>query len=235
MKLTIAFSLLVAIIALASCDPFGYRNGTNNFPAINNYGVNGFGGPNPGVNGFNGFNNVYGSGVNPFNGTFGWNNFSTTTTGTNIGSSSTTTPSSTTSEPGSANPNVPQRSEEEKKIFREWRRKHKKMYKSHAEEQAAMEKFFKNMEAINAHNKLYDEGKVSFSRGLWEFSDLSREEKERYLRGLKNPNGADSVRRPTRQATSYPQYPTGPDSIDWNERGLVGPVQNQGETLIVQH
>jgi C1A family cysteine protease len=32
-----------------------------------------------------------------------------------------------------------------------------------------------------------------------------------------------------RAAGNYPHFPTGPESINWVNRGLVGPVENQGQ------
>lgn len=123
------------------------------------------------------------------------------------------------------------RTKEEKKIFKEWRKKHNKHYKTKSEESAAMEKWFKNKKAIEEHNDLYEQGKVSYKRGVWEHSDLSREEKEKLLRGVKVPKEHQSDRT-SRHAHKYPKFPEGPDSIDWNEKGLVGPVENQGKVLI---
>jgi C1A family cysteine protease len=112
---------------------------------------------------------------------------------------------------------------EDKKVFRDWRRIHKKMYKSHAEELDAMEKFMKNYKEIEEHNKLYEDGKVSYRRKVWEYSDMSKEEKRQFLHGVKLRDDA----RTTRAASSQ-TFPTGPKSIDWRKKGLVGPVENQG-------
>jgi xylem cysteine proteinase len=113
---------------------------------------------------------------------------------------------------------------EEKKVFREWRKKHKKVYKSHEEEIEALEKFVVNMREIEEHNKLYDQGKVTFKRKLWEFSDFSIDEKRKFLHGVNVPQNL----RSSRNSGTYPHFPAGPKSIDWRKKGLVGPVENQG-------
>lgn len=116
-------------------------------------------------------------------------------------------------------------SAEEKKVFREWVKTHKKQYKSQAEETAALEKFMVAVKEVEEHNKLYDEGKVSFKKKLWEYSDMSHEEKRKYLHGVKVP---DDLMRQTRAATNYPTFPAGPKSIDWVKRGLVSTPRQQG-------
>lgn len=117
---------------------------------------------------------------------------------------------------------------EDRKIFKEWCKKHNKQYKSHGEELTAFEKFSANKAKIEAHNKLYEEGKFSYKRGLWEHSDLSYDEKRKLLTGVKIPVDHQTARL-SRAASSYPNYLVGPDSIDWTEKGLVGPVEQQGK------
>lgn len=124
-------------------------------------------------------------------------------------------------------------SSEDRQLFRDWKKKHKKVYRSHAEEKHAMENVMNNNKACEAHNKLYDEGKVSFEQGLFEHSDLSPKEMRRKLLGINFPQ-EDSKSRSKRWNAMFgatatpPEYPNGPKSIDWTELGLVGPVKNQG-------
>lgn len=116
------------------------------------------------------------------------------------------------------------RTREEKKHFREWRSKHGKQYRSQFEEEEVMERILKVKEEIDAHNKLYDEGKVTYKQGLWEHSDWSKKDREKYLLGVKVPKSARSAPA----SPSLPQYPPGASSVDWRKEGLVGPVGNQG-------
>lgn len=113
---------------------------------------------------------------------------------------------------------------EEKKIFREWRKKHKKVYRSQEEESEALEKFLVNMKDIEEHNQLYVDGKVSFKKKLWEYSDLSIEDKRKFLHGIKVPENLRSSRAPG----NFPHFPVGSKTVDWRKKGLVGPVENQG-------
>lgn len=121
-----------------------------------------------------------------------------------------------------------ERNAHDRRIFRDWMKRHKKKYRSHEEKLKAMEKFFKNKEDIEAHNKLYEQGIVSYKRGLWEHSDMSREDKRKFLRGLKVPPEHDS-NRDTRAATTSAHFPPGQHAINWKDHGLVGPVENQGQ------
>lgn len=116
------------------------------------------------------------------------------------------------------------RTPEEKIIFTQWRKKHRKQFRNQEEEKEAMEKVLTNKEKIDAHNKLFEQGEVTFKRGLWEHSDMSDDDKKKYLMGLAVPPETRSM--PV--APNIPQYPPGPASVDWKARGLVGPVEDQG-------
>lgn len=116
------------------------------------------------------------------------------------------------------------RSESERIEFRNWKNRFAKKYSSLAEENEAMDKFFENKAKIDAHNELVDQGELTFRRALWEHSDKSDDDKLKDLGGLTPPPESRSLPVPP----EIPQFPPGPDSVDWGERGLVGPVQNQG-------
>jgi C1A family cysteine protease len=113
---------------------------------------------------------------------------------------------------------------DEKKIFKTWRKEHHKHYKSHAEELVALEKFIKNFKEVEEHNRLFDEGIVTYQKKMWEFSDFSHEEKRKFLHGVHVP----SDHRHSRNLATHPHFPPGPKSVDWVDKGLVGPVENQG-------
>jgi Ni/Co efflux regulator RcnB len=118
-----------------------------------------------------------------------------------------------------------QRTPEERQAFRAWRQKHGKQFDNPEREAEVMEKMLKNKEAIDAHNKLYEEGKVSFRRGLFKYSDMTLEEKKQHLTGLKLPAEVRSAPIPP----SLPQFPPAKETeVDWGKKGLVGPVQDQG-------
>lgn len=114
---------------------------------------------------------------------------------------------------------------EDENNFREWQQKHKKTYNSPIEELEAMKKMATNKEQIDAHNKLFDQGLVTFRRGLWEHSDLAPEDKEKMLQGLEIP----ATIRSLPMSPNPPQFPVGPPSVDWKAKGLVAPVESQGQ------
>lgn len=93
-----------------------------------------------------------------------------------------------------------------------------------------MEKVLTHKERIDAHNKLYEEGKVKYKLGLWELSDMTVEERKKHLGGISMPSEEDMKPRTKRSVYENSHYPTGPDSIDWRTTSpkLVGPVYNQG-------
>lgn len=115
---------------------------------------------------------------------------------------------------------------EEKKFFREWRFRHKKTYKSHAEELNAMKNLMDDKKKSDDHNKLFEQGKKSYKIGVFEHSDLSSEEKSKHLSGVVPP---PDYGRTTRASQYYPTFPPGPAFVDWWSKGLVGPVENQGQ------
>lgn len=124
-----------------------------------------------------------------------------------------------------------ERTEAEKKIFKEWRETHKKEYKTLVLEAEALEKLLINWEKIQAHNKLHDEGKVTFRMGLSEHSDLSDDERIQKMTGfLKRPK--KEFTRIAREA-NYPQFPkTTETSVNWTAQGLDSPVENQKQCSV---
>lgn len=78
---------------------------------------------------------------------------------------------------------------------REWEKRFKKKYASLAEEELACKKVLENKRAIDIHNQKVQangfEVGVSFTRGLWRFSDLDEEEKRNTLLGLIPPDPAE--------------------------------------------
>lgn len=119
-----------------------------------------------------------------------------------------------------------ERTHEEKKLFREWMKKYNKKYESHSAERKAMEKWFINKEHCDEHNELYEQGKVGYQRGLHEYADLSSEEITKFMTGVVVP---EEHSRNSRSLGNHPRYPPAPASIDWREKGLVGPVESQGQ------
>lgn len=61
-----------------------------------------------------------------------------------------------------------------------------------AQEEPKRKAIFKeNVDKINAHNKKFDKGEVTFTMGINKFSDLTEEEfKKHYVGGYKPKSGA---------------------------------------------
>lgn len=123
----------------------------------------------------------------------------------------------------------PNRTEDEINKFREWQQKFRKIYYNSAEEEAAMEQILKRIEEIEAHNRMYELGLVTFKRALFEHSDMGEEQRKNNLMGLEVPpevridSDSDSDQENPRN------LPLAPESVNWTEAGLVGPVDDQGE------
>lgn len=114
-------------------------------------------------------------------------------------------------------------SKEDRKHFREWCKKHNKSYRSLEEEKTALENFLVHKKTVDEHNKLFNEGKKSFSMGLSEHHDLTMDEIRETRLGVKVPE--EHSKREKR--ANIPTFKTGPKSVDWREKGLVGPVESQ--------
>ena len=107
--------------------------------------------------------------------------------------------------------------------FRDFKLKYNKSYRSLNEEVDRLKIFQANLAEIEAHNN----GKSSYTKGINQFTDLTKEEfKETYL-GLKTfPSSLSSaVRRVKEERNVTRQLP---DSVNWVEAGAVTGVKNQG-------
>lgn len=106
--------------------------------------------------------------------------------------------------------------------FQDWKQNFKRSYKSAAEEKQAMKNMVKNLKEIESHNVRFKAGKETYSRGLWELSDLSFEEKTKVLASSTFNFSRLSLQATPRKLTS------GRSQVNWVKNGLVHPVQNQG-------
>jgi len=79
-----------------------------------------------------------------------------------------------------------------------------------------------NLELIQEHNLLHDEGVHDFSIGINEYSDLTFEEYQSTLLGYKMSNA--TRRGATFLAPNNIQVPT---TVDWRQEGYVTPIKNQ--------
>lgn len=119
---------------------------------------------------------------------------------------------------------------QERQIFQTWKQRHKKSYKSTVDEQKAMTNMLKNLREIEAHNKLYEAGKVSYRRAVWEQSDLNYEEKQKVLIGQKQVQIVGNETKTGRlMASALSKLKATPAEVNWVKAGLVNPIRNQGK------
>jgi Papain family cysteine protease len=112
--------------------------------------------------------------------------------------------------------------QEEKKIFFEWKQKFCKIYKTEEAQDEAMFNFVTNKREIDAHNKLFDLGLVNFKEAPWKQSDLSSSQiSECFL-------GSEAPMIPTDKTKFKLPITRVPSTVDWVDAGLVGPVVEQG-------
>ncbi|KAJ8918904.1 hypothetical protein NQ315_016806 [Exocentrus adspersus] len=102
---------------------------------------------------------------------------------------------------------------------------HGRQYRNLREEVVRKQIFTQNFDKVAAHNKLYEDGAVSYALKISEFSDWTRDEKST-LNGYKKSKAqvADidvTEFVPAKNAQI-------PDEIDWRKLGAVTPVKNQG-------
>ncbi|KAL9269857.1 Senescence-specific cysteine protease SAG39-like protein, partial [Drosera capensis] len=108
------------------------------------------------------------------------------------------------------------------KRHEEWMIQHGRTYKDHAEKDARFQIFQKNVELIEAHNKM---GK-SYTLSVNQFADLTDEEFEKMYASYKGP---ESLRHDSKHTSfKYENYASVPASINWVSMGAVTPVKNQG-------
>merc|ERR1711936_663095 len=104
--------------------------------------------------------------------------------------------------------------------FEEFKVKFNKTYSSSNEEETRFKIFASNLEELELTKT-----KASYSTGVTQFSDLTREEfRTFYLGGVKRPN--PGVLPKADAKASKKSLPT---SMDWREHGVVSAVKNQGQ------
>lgn len=83
--------------------------------------------------------------------------------------------------------------------------------------------FNRNLEKIRKHNEDYDKKLTTYRMSVNQFTDLSRTERSAYL-GLKE----EDLSRYVIPDAPSPSPERIPRSVDWVKKGMVQPVQNQG-------
>ncbi|XP_070840401.1 cathepsin K-like [Chaetodon trifascialis] len=108
--------------------------------------------------------------------------------------------------------------------WEEWKIKHRKVYENQTEIAFRRAVWEKNMQLVFRHNQEASAGKQSFTMGLNHLADMTAEEINEKLNGLKLEESIN-VRNGTFKDVSG--FHT-PQSVDWRKTGLVSPVRNQG-------
>lgn len=100
--------------------------------------------------------------------------------------------------------------------------KYDKIYRNQAEELESFNVFIENLRLFEAHNYLYEQGLVTFKKGINQFTDRTQDELNALLMHryrITSRFGVEHVKSGL----------TIPDSIDWRKDGQVSEVKNQGE------
>ncbi|KAL3273662.1 hypothetical protein HHI36_015092 [Cryptolaemus montrouzieri] len=107
--------------------------------------------------------------------------------------------------------------------WRDFQVKYGKVYRSPIEERKRLIIFEENLNKIETHNALYEQGRVSYKKGITKFTDWTKDEFLEYVnRGLLNkPKVGGNVYTINDNAVA-------PDSVDWRQQGAVTPVKDQG-------
>nr|XP_061808160.1 procathepsin L-like [Nerophis lumbriciformis] len=101
-----------------------------------------------------------------------------------------------------------------------WTLQHGKIYPNQTEAAFRRAVWDRNVRMVLEHNREVLRGRRNFTLGLNHLADMTSEEVNQKLNGLK----VDEVA----WVTNYTRKVTLPRSLDWRTNGLVGPVQDQG-------
>ncbi|XP_038142979.1 procathepsin L-like [Cyprinodon tularosa] len=111
-----------------------------------------------------------------------------------------------------------------KTLWEDWKNQYGKIYDNQTELIFRRTVWEKNLLMLLRHNQEASAGKQSFVLGLNHLADMTAEEINNRLNGLKVEE-ALGIENNTFKKVNYSSLPK---SVDWRKHGLVGPVRNQG-------
>nr|XP_046273345.1 procathepsin L-like [Scatophagus argus] len=110
------------------------------------------------------------------------------------------------------------------KMWEDWKIKHRKVYDNKTEVVYRRAVWEKNMQLVFRHNREASAGIHSFTLGLNHLADMTDEEINERLNGLKLEEPTDFRNNTFKDVSGL----SIPQSVDWRKEGLVSPVRNQG-------
>ncbi|KAL6099700.1 uncharacterized protein ACO6RY_01468 [Pungitius sinensis] len=110
------------------------------------------------------------------------------------------------------------------KDWDEWRVKHHKVYGNETETAFRRAVWEKNLQVVLRHNQEASAGRQSFTMGPNHLSDMTADEINEKLNGLKLEQPVHLVNGTFKEGSGL----LTPQSVDWRNDGLVSPVRNQG-------
>lgn len=123
------------------------------------------------------------------------------------------------------NPNGLLRSDREvMSLYEKWLMKNGKAYNAIGEKEKRFEIFKDNLKFIDEHNSVDNR---TYKVGLNRFADLTNEEYRNMYLGAKMDRNR-RLSKPKSERYAFQDGEKLPESVDWREKGAVGPVKDQG-------